>query len=612
MDSNITDKKHDSNNTVKRYSRCELFKLARSMNDDSITKQLERFENADWTQYQLDLLEEDTSEYGDFRSLPNYDINNSGLAKQDNNSSAGHANNMCDSKMAARDRKNRLARLYSERLSNQVRDKYSSLIETMSNAGANQISGGQVRKKTVSRTSSHNSWLSNEQRRPIERPAYLFGPLRRENGLRNSEEPMSMPCSVNMSARDHQITNNVKWLPNSVDLSLVMDETPIKRITASDKPANEQFRFRHTEDEDDDFDITNLVNITVLSDIKTISTSLQTSGAKSCNLTKPVHRGGTNLPHLAARMPVRSKTALEINYKNRKADECTSQRRIDRRDYHQNTNYYSINNGPEALAYNWQCFRQPYYNLSRAAELPRQSSNLVPSSVSKQKKAHDESVAQIIATFKAQVKARAEAPHQETVKPPAPPPAPPERSSLKEGARVNDKGVGSKQTGSSNVNTHTSVEKMPGNKSDENERPRDTTSTVNDPRDPVGKSAGVGEHKTEGMGKFGTNPRTDDVKQIKRLTSVARVSNIPHLISLHRPKSSLNRQSSAPVANDGDSGSRILADSNESASARASSSKTTSSKIVPSAKKFVSQYKELRGKSLADEVDEVDEITKPK
>lgn len=543
--------------------------------DQKLIEILERFERYDWTQYHLDVIDRAESNRLDFESS---NLNNN--YKRLNRRTVSDFSRLTRMPSSTSMKHNRpvaqASGFSSEGLSSQVVAKYASLIETMSNSN----------RTGVTRTSSHNSRLTSEPQRqpPAERPTRLFGPLRREDGRRNSAEPSSLPYSINNNVpRDVQPAKY--WTRPANDI--MMDETPVKRIVAPEKPFTlNHEKSKSTNDDEDDFDITNLLSITVLSDIKTIRQDLASIGRQSSNLSRPTAQRGARVGDVSAKMPARSRTSLEFEYNHRRNQADYEYRRTNRRTFHQTNNYHQSLDEPESLPYGWGAMDGPdSYQAPQERAYPAPTATTA-NVVQKKDQPIDEKVSQIIESFKAEVKARARAPLKDVT--------------LKTTATV------STTTTSANINSRT-------NKADEADNKPPRTSD-NKPEDQRQVSAVEGVVKDEAStkktaGECGAT--SEEVTKVAATLKRTGISSIPRLVSLHRPQSNVGQESGtcnmiAVTAKVTPSG--LLTKSNATATGLSSSSTTTTSTTTTtssSSGKIVSRYKELRGKSLADEVDEL-------
>lgn len=650
-----------ANNTVcveekrkRKYTKDELFKLAKSMKDNELlVEELGRFENADWTRYKLDLIDysEDSTESKVRPSLSYFSRQKS---EMNHDYSSLNDPRFTGGRFGPNNHKHRLSRMtsspsikyknsqafdssqFTDGISSQVRAKYARLIETFStNSSAQQesLEGATYRssKSSVSRTNSHNSWLANERHHHVERPTNIFGPIRRENSAfsdrrserRNSEEPTSLPYSATSS-------NSGKWLPSSNTSRLLIDDlsdfsSPIKRISASDKPIGlDKNKQTGESNEEDDFDITSLLSITVLSDIKTIRQDLSGTVASrqpmslgSAKLSsKQISRHNSNQDHPPPPLPVtrplsRARTATDFTHSGRQSFNDTSnhhhhhQRMLNQdsylNDYRSGSSEYLQNQ------YTWQPQQQQQqHNFYNNQPMARGSLTNLSSKQQDNKKPVDESVAHIIETFKAQVKARAEA-NAAAILPSLSSSATGDSTKstssnqyikdfkapdLKTKSSVN--AVASKATRAEDSNHAKAPE---GSKdliktnsaADKNDN---TASELVDDKAKLAESTICDNEKTVKESKEKQSGSTSDKKQ--QNTGQYSTSNIPRLISLHIQRSS-------PLfskTNEEESKSQLLKGQSDEVSPSSSTNKLASTK-------FVSQYKRLRGKSLADEVEEL-------
>lgn len=187
--------------------------------------------------------------------------------------------------------------------------------------------------------------LSSKMSR-FEQSSRMYSSLRRD-----SDEPMSLPYGL-LNDNIH----NARFAPNKSNTRLLMNDelgsSPVKRITAKQQDYHSLTDEKRGEDadgadandnndeadqDDDDFDVTNLMSITVLSDIRTISRpSMPAKYSNQSFDSKPGVRpiasplsgkltrmrsqeGADRRMGPSMRMPSRSKTSLDISYQRRTA-----------------------------------------------------------------------------------------------------------------------------------------------------------------------------------------------------------------------------------------------------------------------------------------------------
>lgn len=584
--------------TKKKYDREELFRLGKSLQTDDkpLIEDLDRLRDADWTKYDLDLLEKrvdnDEFKFSSIKPISNFGRQRSELGRDHSclidqrsyfeelrgnplNYKHNRISRMTSSPTIKYNAKNRLNDLPCESISNQVKAKYVKLIETLS--GPSHTRADPAQRSSLARTTSLN------HERSIERPTHLFGSLRRDlpKQSRNfSEEPLSLPYIPpnvheysNTSSRNPTTSNKV---PHG-DLS-----APIKRIGSSNNRGSE----RTVDAEDDDFDISSLLSITVLSDIKTIRQDAQSCGragyAGGFAKSNPRARNQEN----PMRPLFRARTATEFTYESRRNFHETRRRQ---------QSYLCGNNlnDQDCLmdTYNW--YKQQEFSTSR--EMARE---VQPITAVKDKKPVDESVASIIETFKTQVKARAVADGSYTSVGTC-------HETKSDQVTPKDVKHAIKRELSSTDAAKTPVVKQESKLVEANlEQPilLGKESNVLIDRDKIdeatdsGTCGGLGQ-STE-VARVDSSSNLDDSTEAKKNANVPSISNIPRLISLHR-----NPRLSAPGTSEAGKEENFLyckLDESKSALSKASSHSVGLKKNT----KIVSQYKQLRGKSLADEVDE--------
>lgn len=583
----------------KKYGRDELFRLAQSMRVDNkpLFENLDKYQNANWSAYNLDKIEtRNDNEESRFRLVRSK--SNIGRQKceitHEYNSLLDQKNDFFESRRNFLNHKhNRISRMtsspsinYNTRskvenlpnnlISNQVKAKYVKLIETLS--GPSQIRNKSIQRLNLSRTSSFNG------ERPVVRPTNLFGSLRKENPkqpIMNSGEPLSLPY---IPTNDHEFTN----LPSG-KLAITKDlyddvSSPIKRISSSRDRTSEKM----VDDEDDDFDITSLLSITVLSDIKTIRQDTQ-----SCGRTRPPSgfvRSTRNRNQETPMRPLtRARTATEFTYESR---QNLSEIGLSQEINHDDNN--SINYQFQRNSYNWYK-QQDFFKAQEVAQGVERYEDV------KETKPVDESVARIIETFKTQVKARAVA----------------DGFGATAGACSDTKTDPITAKGIEQAKrVHSFAESVSCAKIDQVES--DPKSFEENSRQSAPSSKGniVSTHSNKGgelandeyeekieeptsEAKTGSNSKLNELTATtENQPIIRRISNIPRLISLHNNQRPLKqdkldecREKSLPK--DRAEEPKVSA---KKALIQSAASKTNT--------KFVSQYKILRGKSLADEVNE--------
>lgn len=619
-----------SRSGIRKYSRDQLFELAKSIeNYESSRADLEAARHADWTQYQLDVLPDERLAASGLMSRQN-----SELAERELHSLGQQHRKL--TRMTSSPTTFRSAKVLDacqQPVSSQARAKYARLIETMSlNAASSQRANSA--RQPLGRANSHNTRAP-----PTERPGQVFGPLRRQQTHEGAapEEPMSLPYSINSSAkRRESATERAQADPTPTSLD---DDTLIKRFGSSGATANEQ--------DDDDFDITNLLSITVLSDIRTIRQDLHSFGRQTSQLSASNTRAAlarSRSHEINSRMPARSMTALDFNYEPRRAAyarptpqqqlaaaTAASGRSMLGLSAQQAGQYFSAARQPTcayagaagvssyqpsslppvASTLNEWPASTPMVNglfvcaeMAPPAKLHKPSEAAAAAAAAKTKKPLDESVAKIIESFKAQVRARAaaadEAP-QET-RPPAKPQADAaaSRGSKSPDEQINDAAANESRSSALPGERATLKAKANANANANTNTNANANASLSSP---AGAETGTGAARSRVDNEAGSGGHANE----RLAGGKARVSHIPRLIALQeRAKSNQNSASANMVTAAQDAqkdARRALAVATASATATATSSAAASAAPGRQAK-FVSQYKRLRGKSLADEVAE--------
>lgn len=589
MDSTTSsaDKADEMNiSTRRRYTRDQLFSLAKSMKIESknLLTGLEKFENPDRSKYELDVLDKDAEEYenkaySSMRSFSNYGRQNSEFGHESFTSLSDHRQQNREVRRSVSSHKTqRLSRMtsspsikynnnniipsgdfHNDNISSQVKAKYAKLIETFSGSDSHSTLNYRSARPSVSKTMSNNSF-SGSNNKLAERPTSLFGPLRREmppkyNEKRYSDESMSLPYMPTNTHDNYATCSN----SGKKGFGKVLDDSvppPIKRIGALNKTSSDSVEGAKIED--DDFDITSLLSITVLSDIKTIrhENSYRHVNSSSKDYESPI------------RPLTRAKTATDFTYQNRQNYAGNSTQSRNFQEHSSQGDSYRFPRS-EVDSHTWS-HKQNSFETREMAH-----SSHVNLDISKGSKPLDESTAQIIETFKAQVKARATA------------------------KEVEAKAIVTSSTGSQSSSDQSQTgEKACLVTSD---------SVVNEPKKAlatsdettIGKSEAtnvVSEEKhsqqttsiSEVLPSVSENKRSPATTKEKQVTG--NISNIPRLICLHKPKFSNSVLDS-------------IKEKESNVSTRHITSKLSETKNVSC--KIDSQYKKLRGKSLADEVEEI-------
>lgn len=472
-------------------------------------------------------------------------------------------------------------------ISSQAKAKYAELIE---NLGAHSIASRT--RLPASRTSSLNAWQSDEQRRNSERPAILFSPVRRETNRqqdrRDSDEPLSLPYVLTNTSSSGK--NSLRSMASDMDS---FSHSSMRRIGSfGSGVATAGNNQDHNEAEDDDFDLDSMINITVLSDIKTIRQDFHQQASQMSqqggNRLKPASKysrdsnkkqGQENRNFLPANsmrpLITRSRTVTEFNYRGnyQSAQSLSSDQGGRSRVPVQSGRAGSFINSPDSTSlyqptgygsipstYDWQYEgQQRFGHVPTISKLAERSSDISPLVKTQQSKPQDEKAAKIIETFKAQVLARA--------------------ASLPV-ARTKS------------IELQRSVERI-SKKTSKEQQTNLADTTTKEPSDERQKNSNGEEKKAQPERIDAALPKEEDSSQkgSKIPVATSKISNIPRLISLHlkTPKSDETVPKSPEEA-------KKPTQASEKANPISKSSAISS--------KFVSQYRLLRGKSLADELGE--------
>lgn len=433
----INSAKNDSSGVCKKYTREELFGLAMSMSDKLLVEDLKKFENYEWTSICDNEFRGDGCTMSKpVKSLSNFGRRNSELTRDytsmnaDSRFFSESQTQIPTTSSALRGNKFRpISRMASNpsigfsyrnnhqitaeaRANNgvtmQVRAKYARLIESMEKSVSKHnlmnLERSQRDNVSTSRSSLHRT-LSNERgRQSAERPTQLFGPLRKESPTIShlnargqvDYEQLSLPYMGSNTSDSYSLTSRSSSRVADDPMSSVR-----KRSLTKD-----QVDVSNTEE--DDFDINSLLSITVLSDIKAYRNDLQVSGSRqqSMDLGGSTHK--TQVTTKSPRMVTRSRTATDFTYNGRRGYDAMQQ--------HSSHGYTAtMHSGPTGrldISYNnaqvrRQLMHQP--NSFHAQEMAFESRVNSNQPENNSNKKIDENVLQIIETFKAQVKARAEA-----------------------------------------------------------------------------------------------------------------------------------------------------------------------------------------------------------
>lgn len=586
--------------TRKKYTRVELFGLAESMSDTASVdrERLEKFKEARLIYNEsIDCLNTEEEFDNGLRPKLNRTISNQLSFERKAMASSQRIppriSRMTSSPSLKYNRSadQRQAIKAGDSISNQVKARYAELIENLTSstsaslASGAQASSNQKRQLLTRSTSLNASQPDADHRRSVERPKSLFGPLRREisnyENHRDSDEPLSLPYVLTNTGNSRKSTAAATshTLSDANDFS----NSPIKRIGSFGNSASVAANKldNSNEAEDDDFDLSSMINITVLSDIKTIRQDLQRTSAlpQPNNRSKqpPLrHRDNEQQQernHAATNVRMsltRSRTLQEFNYRGRyqQQQQSDSYRIVGRASAlasrqmssFDSTNSYHQSIGYSSIPYDWQYDQQQRLAQAgnRAIKLTTQKSDLGSLNNSSQIEPKDEKAAKIIETFKAQILARAAS------------------SNLPE----------------SNKPDKDSGEKLSEKKSNNVRKTEAPTGHLD-----TSKSTGSGDLKSSIQNDDAPNAQSKPGKVLEssgkdsgqskpKTPTTSNISNIPRLITLHNLKASRSNESSKVEAESPTEG------------------KSSLSKSTALSTKIVSQYRQLRGKSLADELDD--------
>lgn len=627
----------DVKSDIKIYTRDDLFKLAKSMGfNSSFMEELKRYETAEWPDNYLKEVNTRESELlgkcHPVRSMSNLGRQNSELSQDyyslnENHrivydsrrtilsSSTANTDNIND-----RGKRRPLPRMTSspsikytgsskvDPISSQVWAKYNELIEA---------SSGNTKLNIKMSQQNNTSQLENGKNNHVNRPTRLFGSLRRRI-LRDNDEPLSLPYmstanTYKLNQSTHNDTDRRSSL-NSNNQLIKRDEfassscSPVTRITgSSNKQSNDG---QVAKGEDDDFDITSLLSITVLSDIKAIRHNEPTLavnlklGRENFNSNQTGQKGRTITTEM--RPITRARTSTDFTSRDSRQGYVAKQQRM----YHESSkcsNTDSITSKSSISRYSFDQQNSFYDNREVAYSSQRDLS----SHNNKNLKPIDESTAKIIETFKAQVKARAK-----------------EKAIVEAGESgpvldngLNDSGGPSMKSSPAKDTQKTTDERVvsttsdAGNKilnsseGDNQGQKKENLPEINLKDNPKTKveSEDRDEHKRVDKIEESQEMKKsfEQFKSSRENSSIPNhISNIPRLICLHKVQSSFK---SAPDSLPERAEDSIISSANVTKALQSDESperKTMTTKAVATSAKFVSQYKLLRGKSLADEVEE--------
>jgi len=527
-------------NERKRYSRDELFKLAKLMSaDTTILENLSRYESSEFAQhhmngvcpssddseYQRRLigstmgLGNQTSEFGsNYTSLIEY----SGRANSGRDRCRASLSRMTSSPIIKYNQKDRLRVSLKSNLNDENQTEMAESGQTKSQLGARQ------QKQALSGTMSHNTWFHKYQPQSVNRPTTLFGPLRREvshqSSTQASEEPLSLPYVTNYS----QLAG---YMPSSAS-------SVIKSLNSTDRA---QYCASNEMNDEDEFDISNLLSITVLSDIKTMKQDASSGERRKPTQARYLARGRSQNFHV--KPLTRAKTTAEFTTRGRSKHDIESI--YPSNDHYMRTQFYEA---PLPSKFNLS-----QYNSNDLRKVAPIVSQVTKRGINEPM---DESTAQIIESFKSQVRARAK----------------------ELGPGVAKDGSNVKPHESSHCSVISANRKEENGSNDPSTNGDSLTNTRGSSADrslPQKVPEITGDYESSELGISGPSGSEKLVTK--------RVSNIPRLIALHKKSVRIEER---------DKDDFILT------TAGSNPSKTNI------AGKIISQYRQLRGKSLDEEIRE--------
>lgn len=568
---------------AKKYSREELFKFAKQMRGDGPPiEELDKFEKAQYDVVGEDALPPndpfdeqspaDGKRFGSIRTLSalgrqrselSYEFNSLNNNYRYNNNNGLVVDNDLSRRLSSGSKHRVVSRMTSspsikynnkratsgqldeyDGISIQARAKYERLIESCSNATghqppmlAMQSLGKQstvTRQSPLTRTVSNNSWLANNggqqqhkhHQKPLERSAQQFGPLRREaimprQGRRNSsDEPHSLPYfSANMPPPESNWSKPTMNQSSTKLLSEDFSNSPITRISATSDNSGTN--------EEDDFDITSLLSITVLSDIKTIRHDLQGSNRQPVGLSAKQTAGKSRSQDAPMRPLNRARTATDFTYNGRHSRDVGNHRPRTNNLY-LSSGYRS--SGAESLSYWPQHYQLQHHSEHQHRDyIPRDSqpSSLTDKNTRDQRR--DSTQAKIIEMFKVQVMERALAKE---------PPPPPSQPIIKPTESNNDsakklKGAESEAVEKEHQRRGSLARRSP-------ERRKSSTSTIE--KEASSQESSNIEVCSPKAPVDGTVKSRDEQKvnsdcaKVEPMKPARYVSSIPRLVSLHKAK----------------------------------------------------------------------------
>lgn len=613
----------NSNRSKFVYSREKLFSHAKSMKGiDELSEELARFENADYTKYNLDLLQEfdEHNSPEQFLSLQNRSTNHR-FERQTSDMSS----KFDDYKRAGGGFKtNRISRMTSspnfkykhapggfnvnedatnlfdsEGLSSQVREKHAKLLESYR---MNKLPGAPIGRL------SSNDHQSTARYVAPERPNSVFGPPRRDyrrdyDERRNSSDgPQSLPFfSAQQTTRNYKINHSMADDNYDAEDQLI-NSSPVKRFTSSSS-TDKQTEFSPSNIDEDDFDITSLLSITVLSDIRTIrqessvSTRQQSVGKLTRQSSSRHKNDQINAVGGFAKPPLtRARTATDFTYSGRRQQQQFPVYQHESGNHHSQlatSDYRSlIETSLRSQADSSYYATREMARTSLPADSEPTAARVKSDSLQTRnnKEPIDEKALKIIQTFQEQVKARARSAQIAA--------DPGEQLSENKSADT-ERAEAAREFKRQHENAS---DKGPTNgKAEVDDSASEPKSSVASDRSSAGMALEKRQAVTGGDGREASDPAAAGERRanLSRSESVAAevnikpvaplISHIPRLISL------LNKQTATKAA-------PAAATTHEKLAKATSLSASQGSSSNQAAGKFVSKYGTLRGKSLADEV----------
>lgn len=374
---------------IRKFSRAELFRLGRTVGDKLDAKILDLFEHSDWTHYNLDIV--DDANYGPqsltYGSLASFGRKHSELGQYQQPSEqayhsisfAGRSQVKLPHRFMPSDQTSHHSRGLMRQFSNSNNSNVTNVLTRMTSSPSIDYNIGGLKSNKVNAQQTQpmslglsgklagggfqrmNGTLDNNQQ--TKSSARLYGSLRRDNSrqLDSDSEPLSLPYNlVNDNTNGYSsLHHRFDFAKNELSSQKALDEigsSPVQRITAtlSDKRAEERAinNAVNNEDDEDDFDVTSLMSITVLSDIRTIRPNAPKFSESK--LTRQLSTGAPRLSkmrsqdgYVPARMSARSRTSLDLSYQRR----ATGRNAYSNQNSHHASNYADENYNYEPAEY---------------------------------------------------------------------------------------------------------------------------------------------------------------------------------------------------------------------------------------------------------------------